>query len=173
MNHWVPIASIVVAAVGSGAVVGALIYASRQTQALQGQVELESEQAADGMRTQRAAIDLDLMGHVLALNRLFFDAPDLRPYFFDGVPAPTEEPARSRVLATAMFIVNLADAVASMVRHGQLAPGAVAAWMAALGEWGRSPVVQEVIASDDASGAWDQHTLDLLNGAPIPAEVRW
>jgi hypothetical protein len=173
MGSFLDIASIVVAAVGSGAVVAAVLYASRQSQALQGQLELESNEAVKALHTQCAANDLALMGYVMDLDRLFIDSPELRPYFYEHVPVPDDEPARSRVLATGEMIVDLADAVASMIRHEQLTAEATVAWAAALGGWGRSPAVQEVLALDQNAGAWIDHTVELLNGTPAPAEVRW
>jgi hypothetical protein len=173
VGRLLDIASIVVAAVGSGAVVAALLYASRQSRILQGQLELESNEAAKALHTQCAANDLALMGHVMALDRLFIDSPELRPYFHEQVPVPDAEPARSRVLATAEMIIDLADAIASMIRHEQLTAEATAAWAAALRGWGRSPAVQEVLALDENVGAWIGHTADLLNGTPVPADVRW
>jgi hypothetical protein len=113
------------------------------------------------------------MGHVLALDRLFIDSPELRPYFYEEAPLPLEEPARSRVLATGELIVDLADSVASMVRHGQLSPEATNAWAAALGGWGRSPAVQEILALDQTAGAWHQNTVDLLRGAPVQVAACW
>jgi hypothetical protein len=53
MGNSLAIASIVVAAVGSGAVVATLLYVSRQTRTLQGQLNLEGEQAAKALRAQR------------------------------------------------------------------------------------------------------------------------
>lgn len=173
MGSFLDIASIVVAAVGSGAVVAALLYASRQSRVLQIQLELESNEAAKAVHTQCAANDLALMGYVMTLDKLFIDSPELRPYFYEQLPVPDGEPARSRVLATAEMIVDLADAVASMIRHEQLTAEAAAAWAAAVGGWGRSPAVQEILALDENVGAWIDHTVDLLTGARMPAEVRW
>lgn len=167
------IASILVAAVGSGAVVAAVLYASQQSRVLQGQLELESDEAAKALHTQCAANDLVLMGYVMALDRLFIDSPELRPYFHEQLPVPDDEPARSRVLATGEMIVDLADAVASMIRHEQLTAEATVAWAAAIGGWGRSPAVQEVLALDQNVGAWIDHTVELLNRTAAPAEVRW
>jgi hypothetical protein len=163
-NDLLGIASIVVAAVGSGAVVAALLYASRQSRALQGQLDLESGQAAKALQAKRAANDLTLMGHVMNLDRLFIESPELRPDFYEEVELPEDEPARSSVLATAELIVDLADAVGSMIRHDQLSPESVVAWAAALKGWGSSPAVQEILAVDEDSGAWSKHTSDLLNG---------
>lgn len=173
MRSLLDIASIVVAAVGSGAVVAAVLYAGRQSRVLQGQLELECNEAAKALHTQCASNDLALMGYVMALDRLFIDSPELRPYFHEQLPVPEGEPARSRVLATGEMIVDLADAVASMIRHEQLTAEATAAWAAALRGWGRSPAVQEVLALDQNAGAWIDHTVELLNGTSTPAGVRW
>ena len=71
---------------------------------------------------------------------------------------------RARVMATAELIVDLADTVASMVRHGQLDDKDVAAWRNALQGYGRSPAVRLVAAGGE--GAWRESTLEMLIAGP-------
>ena len=39
------------------------------------------------------------MGYTMAIDRLFVEFPDLRPYFYDGVEVPLDEPLRSQVIS--------------------------------------------------------------------------
>jgi hypothetical protein len=164
LSEWVDIASIAVAGVGSAAVATALVYSSRQVRALQAQLEFDHDQAQNSLIAQRAANDLELMGYTMALDRVFIDLPELRPYFYDGKDVPRDEPLRSRVMATAELIVDLADSVSSMMGHGQLDPSDQKAWQVALRSYGRSQAVRRVVEEDGGQGAWREPTLALLRG---------
>jgi hypothetical protein len=104
------------------------------------------------------------MGYTMALDRVFIDLPELRPYFYDGREVPDDEPMRARVMATAELIVDLADSVSSMICHGQLDHSDQKAWEVALRLYGRSQAVNLVIEEDGNEGAWRKPTLDLLRG---------
>ena len=162
MNDWVSMVSVVFSGIGSAAVALALFYSSREVKELRAQLEFSQKQAQDLLVAQRAANDLKLMSHAMALDRLFIDHPELRPHIYDGREIPDEEPKRSSVLATAELVVDLADSVASMIRHGQLHPSDEKAWEAALRFWGRSPAVRSMVENDPTGGAWRESTLALL-----------
>lgn len=102
------------------------------------------------------------MGHTMALDRIFIEIPELRPYFYDEKAVPKHEPTRAQVLATAELIVDLADSVANMVRLDQLDPEDVDAWRKAFQAYGKSQAVQEMIAADNTEGAWREATIAIL-----------
>jgi hypothetical protein len=154
------VASIIVSGLGSGAVTVALIYSARQTRTLKAQFELENAQAKQTLTTRRATNDLRLMEYIMSLDRLFIGMPDLRPYFYDGLPVPDEPTLRGRVLATAEFIVDLADSVANMMRLKQLDDANHAAWATALQWYDRSPAVRFMVGSE--TSAWLPETIALL-----------
>lgn len=164
MSGVVDIVSTVTGTVGSGAVVLALLYSSRQTKVLQGQLDLQVEQAERMLASQRASNDLALMTQVMGLDRLFIEQPDLREYFYEDRPIPDAPHDRARVESAAELIVDLADSVAGMIRLGQLDPEDVEAWTIALRWYGRSPAVRKIAASGE--GAWRPATLALLSADP-------
>ncbi len=103
----------------------------------------------------------------MALDRLFVDIPELRPYFYNDQDVPADEPMRAQVLATAELIVDLADSVSSMMRHSQLDLSDQAAWAEALAVYGRSPAVRLIIEDDGYGEAWRESTIALLRGGKI------
>jgi hypothetical protein len=161
---WAEIALIAVSGIGSMAVVAALVYSARQAKTLQAQLAHQIGQADEALIAQRAANDLKLMEHAMALDRVFVDAPELRGFFYEGWEPPVDSLERARVMATAELIVDLADTVASMVRHGQLDEKDVTAWRSALQGYGRSPAVRLVAAAGE--GAWRESTLKMLIAGP-------
>jgi hypothetical protein len=151
---------IVVSGIGSAAVTVALLYSARQTRTLKAQFELDNDQAERSLTTQRAGNDLKLMELVMALDRLFIEEPGLRQYFYDGREIPDDELTRTRVIATAEYIIDLADSVANMIRLEQLDLEDQEAWAIALKWYGRSPAVR--LVAKQGAGAWRQSTLALL-----------
>lgn len=145
MSGWAEVASIAVSGLGTAAVTGALVYYGQQTKALRAQVALQTEQAERSLASDRAGLDLQLMEFIMSLDRVFISEPELRPYIYDGRPIPSDDPSRARVLATAELVVDLAETVMSMARHGQLEPDDERAWRVALGWYGRSPAVRLVV----------------------------
>lgn len=160
MTTWTDIASIVVSALGTAAVAGALVYYGQQTKALRTQVALQTEQAARSLTSSRAGLDLRLMELVMSLDRLFIEEPELRPYFYDGLPVPDDNPVRNRVLATGELIADLAETVLSGARHGQLDPEDERAWRVALHWYARSPAVRFV--AERMREAYRPSTIELL-----------
>jgi hypothetical protein len=55
------------------------------------------------LRRERSALETQTSAQVyqgsIGILNLFIDRPELRPYFYDDVPLPEQEPERSRVLA--------------------------------------------------------------------------
>jgi len=156
------IASIVVSAAGSGAVTMALYFSSREVKVLREQLALEAKKAEQGGVAQRAANDLDLMGYTMAVDRLFVEFPQLRRYFYEEAEIPSEEPLRSQVISTAELIIDLADSVTNMIRHGQLDIADRDAWTAALASYGRSPAVRMLVTEYEGKGIWRNATFDSL-----------
>jgi hypothetical protein len=65
----------VVSGTGSVALAAALLYSARQVKTLRAQLMLENYQAERSLRAQRASNDLKVMERVMAVDRLFIDAP--------------------------------------------------------------------------------------------------
>jgi hypothetical protein len=162
MSEWASMASVIFSGIGSASVAVALWYSSREVKELGAQLEFSQKQARNLLVAQRAANDLALMSHAMGLDRLFIDRPELRPYIYEGWEVPDDEPMRSSVLATAELVVDLADSVASMMRHGQLDPSDEQAWETALRFWGHCPAVRLMVENDPTDGAWRESTLALL-----------
>lgn len=160
---WTDIALIVVSGVGSAAVAIALVYSARQAKTLQAQLAHQLAQADESATAQRAANDLKLMEQVMALDRIFIEMPELRGFFYDGLDLPHDEIERARVMSTAELVIDLADTVASLIRHGQLDEEDKRSWSAALQAYGRSPAVRSMARQGE--GAWRNSTLALLRGA--------
>lgn len=161
MIAWTTITTLFVGGVGSGAGVGAVAYYRRQATVLKAQLDLQAQQSERLVLAQRANNDLLLMGHALALDRLFIDTPALRPYFYDGAEPPTDDSAlRAQVFATAELVIDFADMVANAIRLEQLDSSDAAAWEIAVADYGRSPAVRLIASHND--GAWRPHTLELL-----------
>lgn len=165
----VDIAAIVVSGVGSGAVVAALLYSRREVKVLQEQLAFDAIQAHGALIAQRGANDLKLMGYAMSVDRLFVEFPELRPYFYADHELPREEPLRSKVIAAAELIVDLADSVTNMIRHGQLDQSDQKAWAAALASYGCSPAVKLIVTEYEGKGAWREATFDLLRGRIAPS----
>jgi hypothetical protein len=154
--------------IGSAAVAAAVAYAGVQSHTFREQLKLAERQAAEALLAQQAQNDLALETHILALDRLFIERPALRKYFYEKAPIPTDEPHRSEVLATGELIVDVAEAVANVIRLKQLTPEDEAIWATALEFYGRSPAVREVFESFGA--VWRAETRDLLYGAWQPSQ---
>jgi hypothetical protein len=167
----------IVTGIGSCAVAAALGYAAVQTRTVREQLKLARHQAENALTTHHAANDLALMTHILSLDRLFVEHPELRKYFYERVPVPTEEPMRSRVLSTAELVIDTAEAVTNLIRLKQLTPQDEAIWTAALEFYGRSPAVRE--AFEGLNACWRAETRAFLFGVqdkseesnPIPYKV--
>jgi hypothetical protein len=154
------IALTVATGLGSGAVTTALVYSARQAKTLANQYRLENVVAERTLLTERAANDLKLMQYIMRLDLLFVERPELRPYFYDGEPPPDDLVARGQVMAAGEYIVDLADSVVNMIRLGQLDDANRHGWDVALGWYGRSPVIRELLAN--AGAAWLPETIAIL-----------
>lgn len=149
----------------------ALFFSSREVKVLREQLALDAKQAEQNVITQRAANDLELMGCTMALDRLFVEFPKLRPYFYEDVELPSEEPLRSQVISAAELIVDLADSVTNMVRHGQLDAADRDAWAASLASYGRSPAVKMIVKEYEGKGIWREATFNSLRPAVSSTEA--
>jgi hypothetical protein len=154
------VALTVATGLGSASVTAALVYSARQAKTLARQYGLENVVAERALLTERAANDLKLMDYVMRLDLLFVERPELRPYFYNGLAPPDEPVARGQVVAAAEYIVDLADCVANMMRLGQLDNANRHGWIVALGWYGRSPVIRELV--ENAGAAWLPETISIL-----------
>jgi hypothetical protein len=162
MSSVTDVAATVVGALGVPAVFGALFYAAQQAKLHRAQVELQTQQEARTATTSRAALDLQLIRMAVSLDQLFIDSPDLRPFIYDA------QVQRWRVLAIAELIVDLADAVGSMVRHDQLHPDDERAWAEAIGWYGRSPAVRYI--AEQYADIYRPPTVGWLLADPVAAK---
>ncbi len=156
------LALVIVSGVGSAAVAGALVYSARETRTLREQYQLERDTAERGLVAGRAANDLSLMELMMRLARLCVDAPELAPYFYEQWELPEDPMTRTRVLAVASYIVNLADSVSNMMRLEQLDDDNRTAWRVALRRFAASPAVQHVVRRNPA--VWLPETAGMLLG---------
>ncbi len=167
MSEVLDITSIVVMGAGSIAVTVAVFYSAKQTRMLKEQLELQQEQAKLSVTVQQAANDMQLTGRMMTLDRLFIDAPELHRYFYSAAEMPDDERRRTRVIAAAELILDLADIVANMIRLEQLEGEDESSWEIALKRWGLSPAVRYV--ADQGEGAWPDTTLRHLFDDDLPA----
>ena len=68
-------------------------------------------------RATRAGVYQTISDQMLAIDRLFVDAPDLRAYFFANQPLPAKGLERERTLAAAELFIDFMDDVIAQQRH--------------------------------------------------------
>lgn len=90
-----------VSVVGIVGVVGSLAFSGWQTRELVRQTKIQNKIADVAAEREPIAV-------LQAILIRLAEAPELRKFFYDGVPCPTSEPERSRVLIIAEM---LADAI--------------------------------------------------------------
>ena len=90
--------------VGIAGVIGSLIFSGYQTRQLTLQTVIQNEMAKVEI-IHRGADRLS------ETYRVFVDYPDLRKYFYDGVPCPSRGKNRARVLTVAEMICDTVDSV--------------------------------------------------------------
>lgn len=59
--------------------------------------------------TTRASVHQSITDSMLEIDRLFFENPRYRRYFYDGVEPPTEEDERTRVVALAEMLLDFVE----------------------------------------------------------------
>lgn len=103
------------------------------------------------------------------LLTVFVEHPEVRPYFYDNRPAPTEEPLRSRVLATAELVADHLESV--VLSQDAVEARTRAVWVRYMqGLYRRSPVLRAFVAPENEGYRYDAAFLDLLR-APIAPGV--
>jgi hypothetical protein len=114
-----------VAAIASDLVLSAtLIVFLRQARTMRAQLEhlaLQTEHVAReedrSSKALRAGVYQSLSGLMIDVDRTFIAYPELRRYFYDGVPEPTDVTERSRVSAIAEMFVDLIDNFVAQAPH--------------------------------------------------------
>lgn len=103
----------------------------------------------------------------ISILTVFVEHPEIRPYFYDGRPAPTEEPLRSRVLATAELVADHMESVVLSQDAVQAGTGAV--WVRYMqGIYRRSPVLRWFLAHENEGYRYADAFLDLLREPYVP-----
>lgn len=142
---WTDTVVAVSTAAGTIGILGALIFAALQTRALRHQLSLSNTQNARATSLEQAALDIQLMERIIEVDHVFIEHPDLREYFFEGRRTPSTNPDRARVLAVADLIMDVADSVASVRRHGHMLDEDYEAWKGALhGYFAESPAMRDL-----------------------------
>ena len=126
------------------------------------------------LRAERRALETQTNWQMyetsISILTVFVENPELRPYFYDGRPAPTEEPLRSRVLAVAELV---ADHLESVVLSQDVVEARTnAVWVRYMqGLYRRSPVLRGFLAPESEGYRYAEAFLALLQAdAPgVPA----
>ena len=109
----------------------------------------------------------------ISILTVFVEHPEIRPYFYDNRPAPTEEPLRSRVLATAELVADHMESVVLSQDAVEVSTRSV--WVRYMqGIYRRSPVLRAFLAAENEGYRYADVFLDLLRipDAPgVPAMV--
>jgi len=142
---WTDTVVAVSTAAGTIGILGALIFAALQTRALRHQLSLSNAQNKRATSLEQAALDIQLMERIIEVDHVFIEHPDLREYFFEDTKTPSTNPDRARVLAVADLIMDVADSVASVRRHGHMLDEDYEAWKGALHNYfAHSPAMRDL-----------------------------
>lgn len=111
----------------------------------------------------------------IGILTVFVEHPEIRPYFYDGLAAPTEEPLRSRVLATAELVADHMESV--VLSQDAVAASTGTVWVRYMqGIYRRSPVLRSFLAPENEGYRYADAFLELLRepfvaGMPTMVEV--
>ncbi|GAB6194817.1 hypothetical protein PAGU2595_001160 [Lysobacter xanthus] len=123
------------------------------------------------LRAERRALETQTSWQMyetsISILTVFVEHPEIRPYFYDGRPAPTEEPLRSRVLATAELVADHMESV--VLSQDAVEAGTRAVWVRYMqGIYRRSPVLRAFLAHDSEGYRYADRFLDLLREPFMP-----
>lgn len=126
------------------------------------------------LRAERRALETQTNWQMyetsISILTVFVEKPELRQYFYDNRPAPTEEPLRSRVLAVAELV---ADHLESIVLSQDVVEARTnVVWVRYMqGLYRRSPVLRSFLAPENEGYRYADVFLALLQAdAPgVPA----
>lgn len=123
------------------------------------------------LRAERRALETQTSWQMyetsISILTVFVEHPEIRPYFYDGKPAPLEEPLRSRVLATAELVADHMESVVLSQDAVQANTGAV--WVRYMqGIYRRSPVLRSFLAQENEGYRYADIFLDLMRASHAP-----
>lgn len=123
------------------------------------------------MRAERRALETQTSWQMyetsISILTVFVEHPEIRPYFYENRPAPTEEPLRSRVLATAELVADHMESVVLSQDAVELNTRSV--WVRYMqGIYRRSPVLRAFLAPENEGYRYADVFLDLLRAPDAP-----
>jgi hypothetical protein len=123
------------------------------------------------LRAERRALETQTSWQMyetsISILTVFVEHPEIRPYFYDSQPAPTEEPLRSRVLATAELVADHMESVVLSQDAVEVKTRAVwARYMQGL--YRRSPVLRAFLKPENEGYRYADAFLDLLRTSDAP-----
>ncbi|HEV2621849.1 MAG TPA: hypothetical protein VGU65_07160 [Frateuria sp.] len=112
----------------------------------------------EALETQTSWEIYNVGGSIL---QIFIANPECRPYFYDGAPAPTEEPLRSKVLAVNELIC---DHMENIILHRRaLDAETYQVWLLYMqGLYNRSPTMRAFLEPSSEGYRYSTQLLDLL-----------
>lgn len=117
------------------------------------------------LRADREALETQTSWEIYnvggSILQTFIDHPQCRPYFYDGLAAPTEEPLRSKVLAVNELIC---DHMENIILHRRALDSATyQVWVFYMqGLYNRSPVMRAFLDPSSEGYRYSPELLDLL-----------
>ncbi|MFT4179653.1 MAG: hypothetical protein QM612_09370 [Thermomonas sp.] len=128
--------------------------------------QLQSDR--DSLETQTSWNIYSVSGTIL---QIFIENPECRPYFYDGVACPGDEPFRSKILAINELIC---DHMENIILHRRaLDDETFHVWELYMqGLYNRSPVMREFLAPENEGYRYSKQMLALLeSGARTQGKV--
>jgi hypothetical protein len=115
------------------------------------------------VRINRFAVYDGLTRLVMDTDRVFIEHPEMRKYFYDGYPPPTDPLELARALAIAELLADFMDHVAEHI--DELEDSAWEEWKAYFGEFRQSQVFKSFM---DQNPTWYSPRLRTALRPPIP-----
>ncbi len=123
------------------------------------------------MRSDRMSLETQTSWQIYTVStgilQTLVSQPECRPYFYDGMPMPTEEPLRSRVLAMAELIC---DHMENIVLHRRAMDASTfKVWADYMqGLYRRSPVMQDFLKVEREGYRYAEEFLALVTQSRGP-----
>jgi hypothetical protein len=123
------------------------------------------------LRAERRALETQTCWQMyetsISILTVFVEHPEIRPYFYDNRPAPTQEPLRSRVLATAELMADHMESV--VLSQEAVEANTRSVWVRYMqGIYRRSPVLRTFLAPENEGYRYADVFLDLLRTRDAP-----
>jgi hypothetical protein len=146
-------------AINSIAIIVTLILLIMQTRFLRRELGLVQEQSKAAIDDARAASYDGLREMVLKINEVFLQWPEIRKYFYEGVPLNSSDPVYPRAEAAAELILDIMEhmlwqsATFPYLYGTPLRDGKSSIRFAGPGE--------------DGSTFWDNYIIDMFRSSPL------